>query len=202
MASRTKLAVLALGALTVAIALLVPLFVPTPKPPNPVDPIELGAPPGAERPPAARTDATTAEPSPSRSGRSDRRAGARARQKRDSKTPPHARPNRGREGAGGGRPTPSGGLSATGSPAPRARGDSLPRPDRSPTPRIMPVSGKQPAAGQGAPVAAPAHVPPEPADSVDPPDSPEPPDEPAPSDEDPTATVDPTDQPDPDGEAP
>jgi hypothetical protein len=211
MGSRTKLAVLALGALTVALALLMPLLVPTPKPPNPVGPIELDAPPGAERPPAARTDATTAERSPSRSRRSDRRAGARARQKRDSKTSPHARPNRRREGAGGGGPTPSGGLPATDSPAGRARGDTVQRSGRSPAPRITPVSGDQPGAGgaapqagQAAPLAAPAQVPSEPADPADPPDPPEPPDEPAGAvDEDAVAVAaDPPDQPEPAGGEP
>ena len=206
MGTRMKLASLALGALTIALAFLVPMMMPTPAPPASVDQIRLQAPPGGEQRTVARADAVGPDRTRRGSRHSDRRARATAWKRRQSNSPANARSNASPEGAGRRDAAVPGGLPAADSPTARSRSDSAPRSNGSPGSRITPVGGVQPAPSEAAPQGAPTEVSaeateqPDPPEAADPPaDAPDPADPAAdPPDEDPaTAAADPPDQPEP-----
>jgi hypothetical protein len=193
MGTRVKLAAVALGALVIALVLMLSALMPEPDPPGSVDPIKLRPSPGGAERGKAGTDAVASDRSRRRSRRADRRSGARARQARRS-SDPDAPPSSGADRITRVDGAPRGRQPSNDSPAPQPRVGS-PAPDRSPAPRSVPVRGNPPAPAPSPPASDAAPAAPEPVDAPDPANDP-------PGEDPTTASVDPPDQPDPAGADP
>ena len=196
MSLRLKLAAAALGALVIALSLLVPV-VPKSTPPGMVDQVKLQEPPDDEQRAVARHDTVT----PDRRSRRDRRRSQRGTRKTDRAA---VSPQRGSNPGGVRRADVT--QPSADSPTGQHYRESVSAPRRSPAPRSTPVRVNLPAPDHPAPEHDPDPGPPErpdPPDAdataavADPPDQPEPAD---PPDADvTTAAADPPEDPEPAG---
>jgi hypothetical protein len=189
MGTRVKLAIVALGALVIALSLLVPMVGPKPAPPPSVDQVTLQPDQASEQRAAGSADAVRPDRPRRRSSRDDRRPRATPQGAPGSKAAPNASPISRPDGVSRADATQPGRLRAPESPTVRPRSVSAPQVGGSPTPGIAPVRVNPPAPGGSPAHGDPAPDPPEP---VDPPDPPEPVEEEAT-----IAAADPPDQPEP-----
>jgi hypothetical protein len=183
MGTRAKLVALSLGTLAIALLVWVFLAVPTPQqPPDMVERIDLQAPRGGEERADGGTPAPTAGRQRPRSRRGDRRSGVSARRAQERGGAPTSRSISTGDAGPQAQHTPPDRAVAE-SPTPGPRSESGPRAGGSPTPRSAPVTGTPPAPRNSTPEADSPPEPPEPPDpadaevtsaAADPPEAPEP----------------------------
>lgn len=198
MGTRAKLVAFSLGALAIALPLLVLLAVPAPQPPGMVEGVDLRAPRGDEQRADGTPHVPTAGRQLQRSGRGDRRSGVSARRAQERSGAPTSRSiSTGEAGLQAQRPPPD--RAVVESPTSGPRSESMPPAGGSPTPRGTPVSGAPPAPRNSPPEGDTPPEPSEPSEAPDPPDAEvtsaaaDPAEEPEPADSDPPEEPEPAD---------